>query len=172
MKASCLLVSAVLLPLSTVVFAQTEAQSSFQKLKALAGTWEGVITTTPPEPTVNGKTAQAWLRVTSMGNALMHEVKIAGRPDDPITMIYVDGDRLLMTHYCDAGNRPRFVGKIMPDAKTIAFDFLDLTGSNEHGHMRDVSFTVVSPEHHVEEWTFMAEGKGSIRAHYDLQRKK
>ena len=172
MKTRGFILSMILIALATVAFAQSEAQSSFDKLKALAGTWEGVLTTIPAEPTMDGKSVQVWLRVTSMGNALMHEMKMTGRPDDPITMLYVDGDRLLLTHYCDAGNRPRMVGKMAPDAKTVNFDFLDLSGSTQPGYMHNASFTDVSPDHHVEEWTFLVEGKGPLRAHLDLQRKK
>ena len=48
------------------------------------------------------------LRVTSRGNALVHEMKGAGDPDDPksfdhpVTMMYLDSDQLTLTHYCDA----------------------------------------------------------------------
>ena len=55
--------------------AQSDAQKSFDKLKTLAGSWEGRF---------EGKPLQVSLRVTSMGNALMHEMKGDG-PEDPIT---------------------------------------------------------------------------------------
>ena len=98
--------------LTTVAFAQSDAQKSFDKLKSLAGPWEGRLTTVPPTPEADGKLAKVSLRVTSMGNALMHEMKIEGRTDDPITMLYLDTERLMLTHYCDAGNRPRMIGKM------------------------------------------------------------
>ena len=96
---------------------QSDAQKSFEKLKTLAGTWEGTLTTTPPAPEVKDKHAQVTLRVTSMGNAFLHEMKVEGRQDDPITMFYLDNDLLTFTHYCDAGNRPRMMGKSLPDGK-------------------------------------------------------
>ncbi len=172
MKSLCCMLSAVLISLSAVAFAQSDTQTSFDKLKTLAGEWEGAVTTVPPEPTVQGKTAQISLRVTSMGNALMHEIKIPGRPDDPITMLYMDEGRLLLTHYCDAGNRPRMVGKMEPDGNTFAFNLLDVAGSTEHGHMHGAAFTIVDSDHHTEEWTFMVPGNKSVRARFDLQRKK
>jgi hypothetical protein len=97
----------VLVSLCTAAFAQTDAQKSFDKLKTLAGSWEG---------TFEGAPVHVTLRVTSMGNAIVHEMKGSG-PEDPITMFYVDGDRLLLTHYCDAGNRPRMLGTFRPTAK-------------------------------------------------------
>ncbi len=112
------------------------------------------------------------LRVTSMGNALMHEMTGAGRPDDPITMLYLDGDRLMLTHYCDAGNRPRMVAKTAPDGKSVEFDFLDVAGSLQHGHMHHAVFTVIDANHHIEDWTYMAAGDKPIQAHFDLQRSK
>src|SRR5208282_6007829 len=97
-----------LLSLSNVAFAQSDmqmpdaqksdAQKSFDQLKALAGEWEGRVTTVPPQPDIEGKTIQVSLRVTSMGNALVHEMSGAGRPDHPVTMLYLSGDRLLLTH--------------------------------------------------------------------------
>ena len=164
------ILSVVLMSLSTVAFAQSDAQKSFDKLKTLAGSWEGHVTTVPPHAEIEGKLMQVTLRVTSMGNALMHEMTGPGRPDDPITMLYLDGGRLMLTHYCDAGNRPRMTGKMSPDSKSVEFDFLDVAGSTQYGHMHHAAFTVVDANHHMEDWIFM-QGDKPVHAHLELQRK-
>jgi hypothetical protein len=169
MKSVRLVPALVLLSLSTLAFAQTDAQKSFDKLKTLEGSWEGHVTTMPVAPEMDGKLMQVSLRVTSMGNAIMHEMKGSGRPDDPITMLYLDGDRLMLTHYCDAGNRPRMTGKMAPDGKTVEFEFLDVAGSTQYGHMHHAVFTAVDSNHHTEDWTFMS-GDKPVHAHMDLQR--
>ena len=157
--------------LSTAVLAQSDAQQSFTKLKTLAGSWEGRVTTVPPHPEMEGKLMHVSLRVTSMGNALMHEMTGAGRPDDPITMLYLDGDRLMLTHYCDAGNRPRMTGKLALDGKSVDFEFLDVAGSTQYGHMHHATFALADADHHTEDWTFM-EGDKPVHAHFELQRTK
>jgi hypothetical protein len=157
--------------LSTAAFAQTEAQKSFDKLKALSGVWEGKVTTDLKVATpLDNEPTHVTLRTTSRGNALMHEMTSAGSPDDPITMFYLDEGRLLLTHYCDAGNRPRMEGKISPDGKTLEFEFIDVAGNNLHQHMHHAKFTFIDANHHLEEWTFML-GDQTIHAHFDLQRK-
>ena len=55
----------ILMSLFTAAFAQSDAQKSFDKMKTLAGTWEGRMTTTPPEADVEGKLAHVTMRVTS-----------------------------------------------------------------------------------------------------------
>jgi hypothetical protein len=178
MKSLRFMLSVVLISLSTVAFAQTGAQKSFDRLKTLAGSWEGPVTTVPLDPDMNGKPTRVTLRVTSRGNALVHEMKEAGTPDDPtrydnpITMLYLDGDRLLLTHYCDAGNRPRMTAKVSPEGKTVEFDFLDVAGSTEYGHMHHALFTIIDANHHTEDWTYMEPGDKLIRAHLELQRAK
>ena len=162
----------VLMLLSTATFAQSDAQKSFDKLKTLSGSWEGHVTTVPLQSDIEGKLMQLSLRTTSMGNALMHEMTGAGRPDDPITMLYLDGGQLLLTHYCDAGNRPRMTGKMSPDGKTVEFEFLDVAGSTQYGHMHHAIFTFVDANHHIEDWTFMLAGDKPVHAHFDLQRTK
>jgi len=125
MKSLRFMLLVVLMSLSTVAFAQTDAQKSdaqksFDKLKTLAGSWEGPVTTVPLQADMNGTPTQVTLRVTSRGNALVHEMKEAGKPDDPtrydhpVTMLYLDGDRLLLTHYCDAGNPVSYTHLTLP----------------------------------------------------------
>ncbi len=159
MKPLRLILTAAILSLTTAAFAQSgvpsqsDAQKSFEALKTLAGSWQGVM---------DGKPVDVSLRVTSMGNALMHEISATGRPDDPITMFNLDGDRLLMTHYCDAGNQPRLVATVSPDGKTITFDFVDATNlkAGQMGHMQHVVFHLIDADHHTELWQFaMANGK-------------
>ena len=179
MKSLRFLLSVALMSISTVAFAQSDAQKSFDKLKTLAGSWEGHVTVVPPQPEMgDGTLTQVSLRVTSRGNALVHEMKEAGTPDDPtrydhpVTMLYLDGDRLLLTHYCDAGNRPRMTGKVSADGKTVEFDFLDVAGGTQYGHMHHAVFTVIDANHHTEDWTYMTPGDKPVRAHLDLQRTK
>lgn len=179
MKSLHRMLSVVLISLSTAAFAQSNAQKSFDTMKSLAGTWQGHVTTDPVQAGMgdNGL-VQVSLRVTSRGNALVHEMKAAGTPDDPkrydhpVTMLYLDGDRLLLTHYCDAGNRPRMVAQTSPDGKKVEFAFLDLSGGNENGHMYHAVFTIVDANHHIEDWTYMMPGDKPMHAHMDLQRTK
>src|SRR5437870_13182387 len=183
MKSRCFVLSVVLMSLSAVAFAQSdapsEAQKSFTQLKTLAGTWQGPVTTDPPQPEMgDGKLTQVSLRVTSRGNALVHEMKEAGTPDDPtrydhpVTMLYLDGDRLLLTHYCDAGNRPRMAARVSPDGKTVEFDFVDVAGSTQYGHMHHALFTINDANHHIEDWTYIMPGHKPMQAHMDQQRIK
>ena len=150
------------------------AQQSFDKLKGLAGEWEG-IATVPDAPEMSGAKMHISLRVTSRGNALVHEMQEAGTPldatkyDHPLTMLYVDGDQLTLIHYCDAGNRPRMTGKMSPDGKTVEFELKDISGNPEL-HMHHSVFTIIDDNHHTEDWTFMMKDK-PMHAHMDLTRK-
>jgi hypothetical protein len=153
--------------------ASTPAQISFDKLKTLAGTWEGRVTTDPPMPEMKGTgLTQVTMRVTSLGNAMMHEMTSPDRPDDPITMLYVNNDQLMLTHYCDAGNRPRMTGKMSADGKRVEFDFLDLAGPTKNGHMNNAVFTFIDADHHTQDWTYILPGNKPVHAHFDLRKKK
>jgi hypothetical protein len=196
MKSLRFVLSVVLMSLSTVAFAQSEAhkmdapktpapkseaQISFDTMKSLAGEWEGRVTTDIPEAMKAKMGADKMglmhlsLRVTSRGNALVHELQEAGTPldftkyDHPVTMVYLDGDQLNLIHYCDAGNRPRMIGKMSPDGKTVEFEFADITGRNQKQHMHHGVFTIIDANHHTEDWTFLM-GDMPIHAHFDVHR--
>ena len=142
----------------------SDAQKAFEKLKTLAGTWQG---------NVMGMPINLTLRVTSSGNAILHEATSSARPDDPITMFYVEGDRLLATHYCDSGNRPRMEGKMSADGKKIEFSLVDVTGNTEHGYMGNIVFNFTDESHHTEggSWTLPG-NKPPFQIHIDYTRTK
>jgi hypothetical protein len=150
----------------------SEAQKSFETLKTLAGSWEGTLTPIPPIEEFANAPVRVVIRVTSRGNAVMHEMTIAGLPDDPITMLYLDGERLMLTHYCDAGNRPRMAAKTSSDGKTVAFEVVDVSGSTQRGHMADTMFTLVDANHHLEEWKFIYPAGKQVTGRLDLKRTK
>lgn len=162
----------LLLVLSFSAAAQSDTQKSFDKLKTLAGSWEGTVHM--GDPSADGTLMHVSFRVTSMGNTLMHEMKGDDGPQDPISMFTIDGDRLLLTHYCDAGNQPRMVGTVSPDGKTITFNFIDATNlqASQHGHMQRATFNFIDADHHTEKWEFaMADGK-TMGGLIDLKRSK
>jgi len=169
--------------LSSMSFAQSQpqplsdAQKSFDEMKTLAGVWQGKATINPPLKDADNPLVHVSLRVTSRGNAIVHEMKEPNTPDDPthddpITMFYLDNDRLLLTHYCDAGNRPRMVGQLSPDGKKLEFQFLDVAGSTQYGHMDHVMFSIVDSDHHIEDWTYLEPGDKAMHAHMELTRVK
>ena len=144
--------------------AQSNAQKSFDTLKALAGSWEGKNN--------QGQTIRVSFRETAGGSALLSEIHGHG-PENMISMFHLDGDRLLMTHYCGAGNQPRMKGTLAPDGKSVVFDFIDATNlaSPDAGHMHHVVFTMPDADHHTEEWTFLDHGK-EMKELFTLQRTK
>ncbi|MGH9738578.1 MAG: hypothetical protein ACRD4X_08310 [Candidatus Acidiferrales bacterium] len=160
----------VLLAFSSLALAQSPADRSFDQLKSLAGTWRGTVTSFPVIPAVQGSHVQVRARVTSSGHAILHEIKTVGRPDDPITMLYLNGNRLFLRQYADFGNRPRLVAKASPDGKKIEFNVVDVSGTKRYGYMEHAVFTVINANHHTEDWTFLAPGNHPMRLHMDLHR--
>src|SRR4051812_25089097 len=79
-------------PKSADKAAPTDTQKSFDKLKTLAGSWEGHPKVVPSVPDLDGKSAHVTFRVASRGHTLMHDLKIESLPDNPITMLVVDAD--------------------------------------------------------------------------------
>lgn len=165
LKSIRIAISLSLLLTAAAALAQTAAQKSFDQLKSLTGTWEGKNT--------EGMAIQVSFRDTSGGSALMSEIHGHG-PENMISMFHLDGpNRLMLTHYCGAGNQPRMTGSASADGKTITFDFLDATNlaTPDAGHMQRVVFTIVDANHHTEDWTFQDHGK-QMKELFDLQRAK
>ncbi len=132
---------------------QSDAKKAFAKLKTLSGSWQGTVMDTSINFTI---------RATSSGTTILHEGNTSkdGPPKNEITMFYLDGDRLLATHYCDAGNRSNMEGKVSADGNSIQFTFIDVAGPTRGGYLKDLVFTVIDAGHHIVGLTFvMPDGK-------------
>ena len=145
--------------------AQSEAKKAFEKLKTLAGSWQG---------TVRDMSINFTIRAASSGTAILHEGNTSGGrpPNHEITMFYLEGDRLLATHYCDSGNRSRLEGKISSDEKSIEFSFLDVTGSTRGGYVKDMVITLIDADHHRVEIPFVMPDGKPIQLRGEFQRTK
>ena len=144
--------------------APSDAQKAFEKMKTLAGTWQG---------TIMGKSIHITMRVASSGSAILHEATAGSPPPDhEITMFYVEGDRLLATHYCDGRNRARLEGKMSPDEKTIEFSFLDVAGGTQGGLVKRMGFTMIDANKHVIELTFIMPNGKPVELRGEFERTK
>ncbi|MFY9683054.1 MAG: hypothetical protein WA416_15185 [Candidatus Sulfotelmatobacter sp.] len=163
MKSIRIAIPLALLLTAPAALTQTTAQKFFDQLKSLTGNWEGTNT--------KGMPIEVSFRDTAGGSALMSEIH--GHGPAMVSMFNLDGpDRLIVTHYCGAGNQPRMQASSSPDGKTITFDFFDGTNiaGPEAGHMQRLVIAMPDSNHHVEEWTFSDHGKQTKEV-FDLQRK-
>ncbi len=74
-------------------------QAALERLKSLAGRWEGHI------GTADGPAGAVEYRVTAGGNTVM-EILFPGDEHEMVSMYYIDGAELVAKHYCAMGNQP------------------------------------------------------------------
>jgi hypothetical protein len=155
-------ITLILLLLVPCVFAQSDAQKALDKFKSMVGTWEG--------KTPKGAPVEDIYSLTAGGTTVMEENKMAG--EDMLSLFYVNGSDLMMTHFCPSNNQPRMKATISPDLKTVSFDFLDATNlpNPQAGHMHHAIYVFSDPDHYSEEWTWLEAGK-STTFHFNMHRK-
>lgn len=141
-----------------------DAVSKFKKMKSLAGTWSG------KEPA--GKSTTVTYEVVANGSVVMERMQTEGEPD-MITMYHLDGDDLMLTHYCSAMNQPRMKAKATEDENTIAFELMDVTNlaKASDGHMQKIQLTFKDEDHIVTHWTFK-QREQEHQTPFELQRVK
>jgi hypothetical protein len=132
------------------------ANPGWERMKSLVGEWEGRYEGKAP--------VHVSYKIVSKGTTLMETISNADEPD-MVTMYTPDGGRVLMTHYCSAGNQPRMRAEAMsPDPKKISFGFVDVSGLATPGasHMHHLDVTFKDPDHFAQQWTYRADGKDMV----------
>jgi hypothetical protein len=146
---------------ANAVFAEANAHKQFDQIKALEGKWVGKNS--------RGEPLEITFRSTAGGSAIMSEIQ--GHGENMVTMFHLDGDRLIMTHYCGAGNQPR-MKVVSDDPKSLSFQFFDGTNIGPGaGHMQQLTITQPDADHHTEEWVFLDHDK-NMKELFTLERAK
>jgi hypothetical protein len=156
------------------------AAAQFESLKKLAGTWTGKANhgeAEMPDVTVIYK-------VTAADSAVM-ETLFPGTAHEMITMYTIDGDNLVLTHYCSMGNQPhmKLVSGAGPGAGPGAgagkelnvLHFVCTGGGNmkeSDAHMHDAKLTIVDADHIKSAWIMSVDGKPGEIASFDMTRSK
>ncbi|MFH0983761.1 MAG: hypothetical protein V2A79_19775 [Planctomycetota bacterium] len=145
----------------------SEAAAGLDKLKTLLGEWEAKLD--------DGSTARASYKVVSAGSCVLETLNPHGADDvDMVTVYHLDGDRVMLTHFCAANNQPRMRAEPPPgDIKKLSFEFVDATNlsSPNEGHMHSLVLTFVDDQHFTQDWTYYENGKPTDTATFRFHRK-
>ena len=143
-----------------------DPKAAFERLKSLAGTWQGQAGHGPAD-----QPATVVDRLAS-GGTVVQETLFPETPHEMISMYHLAGGQLVMTHYCAMGNQPRLkldTAASTPERLVFAFD----GGSNfdpaKDGHVHSGIVEWQGDALHAD-WTFWADGKPSNHAVFQLRR--
>ena len=151
----CFLLATTVTAAERPVTAQ-DAKQLYARFKSLEGKWTAKST--------KGWTEANTYDIAAKGSVVINRSHFEGEPNDGmVTTFYLDGDSLLITHYCEAGNQPTLIAKTIDDeTHRVTFDFL--RGSNltvKPGHMHGATFRFVDDDHVWSKWSFYRDGKES-----------
>ena len=144
------------------------AASAFERLKALEGEWidaEGAFGT-------KGAVAASY-KVTGGGTAVLETFPV-GTPGEMVTVYHTDGNDLILTHYCSAGNQPRMRAKTF-DGRTLSFEFEGGTNIDPKvtSHMHSVTIEFLGPNEIRATWQNWSKGgPDSDRGVFKVVRKR
>lgn len=130
------------------------AQRAFDRLKALEGEWRSKST--------RGWTGSVRYQTIAGGTVVLAVSEIGPHAGTQMATAYhLDGDRLMLTHYCVAGNQPRLEAQaISEDGRSLRFAFRDGTNlaSRDVGHMDSVQIELPSADRFTSRWTWFQDG--------------
>jgi hypothetical protein len=133
---------------------KTKSGAVFKQLSALVGDWEGVQ---------DGVPIKVMYTLTGDGSALMEYMKPGDSPTGAmVTMFTVDGDHLIATHYCAAGNQPQMVAGIPANLEQgVTFYLVRVTGMKtpDDWHNTGLTFMQDDKDHITQRWTYSYKGK-------------
>ena len=167
MKVFVAAVCAVVLSTNLAIQAQEKGKAptksaAFESLKKLVGDWSS-----PEGP--HGKPVETRFRLTAGGSVLI-ETLFPGTPEEMVTMYHMDGDDLLLTHYCMLGNQPRLKAESTNDANKISFKSVGGTNMKlTDMHMGQAILTLVGKDSFEADWCSCSGGKPDGNHHVTLK---
>jgi catechol 2,3-dioxygenase-like lactoylglutathione lyase family enzyme len=129
------------------------ARAAFDRLAALAGRWR--------VESSKGWSEEVTFELIARGSAVVQRTRFAASPEETmITVFHLDGDRLMLTHYCEARNQPRLVATEVTGDRLV-FELLDATSlaSRDQGHMDRAVYELGDDGGFTSRWTWYQGGE-------------
>jgi hypothetical protein len=147
------------------LLAASHSAAAFKKLQALAGDWEG--------KDEKGKPVRTSFKSIVSNTAVMETLSPSGM-EDMVTVYSLDGDGIVLVHFCPTNNQPRM--RVVPasdDVKELSFDFQGASNlpSPNTGHQHHLVIQFEDENHITETWTWRHEGMDMPMV-FHLTRKK
>lgn len=144
------------------------AQAAFELLAGMAGTWHGPATIKGGE----GLWATHEIRPVVNGDVVM-ETMTPASGHEMINMYHLDGEDLVLAHYCSGGHHPKMKLNLeRSHAGELIFDFV--SGSNfdpaVDKHIHDARITIIDDDQIASTWTAYDKGVKQYEATFDLAR--
>jgi hypothetical protein len=136
-----------------------DAGVAFARLKTLVGEWSA--------DSSHGKVHSSYELIAG-GSVLVERISVAGE-GEMLTTYHLDGEQLVLTHYCMAGNQPHMVAERY-DAATGNLQFAFAGASNLKpgaGHMHAANIQLISQDRYDAKWDFVENDK--VKFSEDLQ---
>lgn len=151
-----LLIAAIAVP---AFASDPSAAAAFERMKKLAGAWNAT--------TAEGKNVRVTYEVIGNGSAIVEREGggAFGDKDGMETVYHLDGDKLVLEHYCMAGNQPRMSASgYNPQTGELKVDFVSAGNLNSpnDGHMHNARFQFINDNQFAAEWTFFKDGKAQF----------
>jgi hypothetical protein len=142
------------------------SRQAFDRLKSLAGEWQGTAMAK------DGPPATVRYEVVSAGHAVMERL-FPGTEHEMLSLYYLEGDQLVMTHYCAMGNQPRMrFAKGGPSNLSFAFAGGTNFDPKKDTHIHSARYSWPDEGHLEAEWA-VYQGEKQTGAHkVFLSRKK
>jgi hypothetical protein len=131
-----------------------KARAFYERIVNMAGEWRARST--------KGWTESATYTIVGKGSAVLEVSHFIDTPQDAMASVFhLDDGRLMLTHYCEAGNQPRLMAtEFGADGRSAVFSFVDGTNMTAHaGHMHRVRIVLVDADHFTSQWTWFSGGK-------------
>src|SRR4029077_15803815 len=133
--------------------AASRATQAFQKLQSLAGNWAG--------KDQDGSDVKSSFKSIASNTAVMETLAMSGM-DEMVTLYSIDGDSVVLLHYCPTNNQPRMrATPVVGEVKKLEFTFEGAGNlpSLDTGHEHKLGIEFLDNNHIVEHWTWRKNGK-------------
>jgi hypothetical protein len=168
-KRSCITLAILLASLLAVPITRADddskekAKAAFETIKRLEGTWV--------KEAAAGNEAMSTVFHTTAGGSVVLETMAPGTKYEMVNAYHMDGDKLMVTHYCAAGNQPSMAMSNSED-NHMTFDFASCSNLKEgEGCMGGLEMKI-DGDKLTENWFFRKDGKLGQPDSFEFHRKK